>query len=147
MSLRNLYCWFWWSSFILNVLTDCVCFTWLLVTRFREVCTDWRVFGASPCCFLLNSNNRCRVQVGLLKLVLPEGQWQSCKWRAVYINRVSRTIYDKMGVFVYDTSYDIKPQKNVDKGNHSVQLCNLHDSVPRHILPPDIIMYHYHTLL
>jgi hypothetical protein len=50
-------------------------------------------------------------------------------------------------VFVYETSYDMKPEKNVDNGHHSVQLCNIPDSVPRHILPPDIIMCHYHTLL
>ena len=30
---------------------------------------------------------------------------------------------------------------------HSVQLSNLHESVPRHILPPDIIMCHYCTLI
>ena len=28
----------------------CVCFMWLLVARFREMCAEWRVFGASPCC-------------------------------------------------------------------------------------------------
>jgi len=30
---------------------------------------------------------------------------------------------------------------------HSVQLSNLHESVPRHILPPDIITCHYCTLI
>ena len=29
----------------------------------------------------------------------------------------------------------------------SVQMSNLHDSFPCHILPPDIVMCHYHRLL
>ena len=32
-----------------KVLTECLGFTFLLVTRLREMVTDWPVFGACPC--------------------------------------------------------------------------------------------------
>jgi len=31
----------------------CVCFAWFLVIRFREMCTDWRDFGACLAAYLV----------------------------------------------------------------------------------------------
>jgi len=36
-------------------------------------------------CILLNSKYRCRVQVGLLRVVLLTGKWRFGKWKALYI--------------------------------------------------------------
>jgi len=53
----------------------CVCFMWFLVTRFREIGAEWRVCWCfCLLCVLLNSNYRCTVQAGLLKMVLPAGK-------------------------------------------------------------------------
>ena len=64
---------------------------------------------------LLNSKYCSTIQVGLLKMVLPTGQWRFCKRTAVYtymyILFPAKCV--ERFVTVYDTNYDTKPEKNV----------------------------------
>ena len=84
-----LRCWFWFSPFILNVLTVCVCVYVFRVASDEKIQRNVRWLAGFWCltllCMLSNSNYRCIVEVGLLKMVLPTKKWRFFKWTDIYI--------------------------------------------------------------
>jgi hypothetical protein len=127
----------WWPPFFLMYLQIvCVCFTWLLVTRFREMCADWRVFGACLAVYLFEqqlplycirmivedrSDNRTKTLLQMKRFIYIYIHI----YIYMYMYHVSSTMYVEMGVCVQNTCYDMKPEKYMDKGHNGPSVLDI----------------------